>query len=624
MRMSLADVLFGRPLASSDGGQQRIGWLEGIATLGLGALGSAAYGPEAALTVLLALGAAGPHYLPPLTGVICGLLALVAFSYRQSIAVYPGGGGSYTAAQLNLGTHMGLVAAAALMIDYVLNVAVGISAGVGAVVSAAPALQPYTLTLSLGILALLTLVNLRGARDSGLLFMAPAYLYVACLAGVIAWGVYETLATGGHPRAVVAPARPPAAHAAAGVWLLLAAFASGCTAITGVEAVSNGVQAFREPVVPKARRTQAFIALILAALLAGIAWLCSAYEIVATTPGRTGYRSVLTQLTAAVSGSGVFYYLTTLSILLVLCLSANSSFASFPLLCRAAAADGYLPGSFTNCGRRLVYTEGIWVLAALSAALLLVFGGITDRLIPLFAAAAFLAFTVSQASMAVRWRKAGGRAAAASMVANAVGATGTGVVLVAVLVSRFVEGAWVVAVLVAGIVVLMKMVRRHYRWISRQTVPQPAFLADLPRPPLAIVPVDQWDSASQKALRFALTISAEVQAIHVECPGTSAFTAAWTTEVEQAAAAVGLPVPALIVLRSPYRSVIQPIIDHVLAIERDHPERTIAVIIPQLVKRRWYHYFLHNQRGALLAALLLVKGDRRITIVNVPWYLPPA
>jgi amino acid transporter len=620
--MSLADLLFGRPLPSSDEKKERIGWLEGIPTFGLDALSSAAYGPEAALTVLLPLGIAGLAHILPLTASIIVLLAIVYFSYRQTIAAYPAGGGSYTVAKENLGTQLGLLAAAALMIDYLLNVAVGISAGVGALVSALPKLQPYTLTLCLLILALLTIVNLRGVREPGVLFMIPTFLFVACLLGVIGWGVLQTWAAGGHPKPVVPPPRLPPPQLAVSLWLLLRAFASGCTAMTGVEAVSNGTQAFREPVVPNARRTLTAIIAILIALLAGIAYLARSYQIGATPPGQPGYQSVLSQLTAAVAGRGAIYSITIGAILIVLCLSANTSFADFPRLCRAVAVDGYLPYSFANRGRRLVYSEGVWILAALSGGILILFGGITDRLIPLFAVGAFLAFTLSQAGMVAHWKRTGGRHARTSMLINGLGALATGATVIVVLAAKFAEGAWVVVMLVPGMLAVMHGVHRHYEWVARQTAPKPEFLSGRPPATLVVVPIETWNSVTQKALRFGLTLSREVQVVHVQYEGCDdSLIRQWQHQVAEPARAAGLPVPRLIVVRSPYRLVIQPILEYVLSVERDHPDHSVAVVIPDLVERRWYYQFLHNQRGKLLAALLVVRGDRRIAIVDVPWYL---
>ena len=417
--MSLLDYLLGRRLATYEEGEQRVGVIAGIPMLGLDALGSAAYGPEAALTLLIPLGAAGVSYIGPISTLIIVLLMVVYFSYRQTIAAYPHGGGSYTVAKDNLGTTAGLFAAAALLLDYVLVVAVGISAGVGALVSALPDLQPHTLSLCLAILLLITIVNLRGVRESGLAFMAPTYLFIVSLLSVLAIGVVKTMLAQGHPVPVEAPAALPAATTAASLWVLMRAFASGCTAMTGVEAVSNGVTAFREPAVPHAQRTLTAIIGLLAVMLAGIAYLCHVYTIGATEPGQAGYQSILSQLVAAVVGRGVFYYITIGSVLSVLALSANTGFADFPRLCRVIAGDGFLPSGFAHRGRRLVYSQGIIVLAVLSAGLLIAFGGITDHLIPLFAIGAFLAFTLSQAGMVVHWWRLGGAHAKKSMAINA-------------------------------------------------------------------------------------------------------------------------------------------------------------------------------------------------------------
>src|SRR5499425_482164 len=445
--MSLKNLLFGEPLATHEEGEQRVGPLAGIPMLGLDALASAAYGPEAAMTLLIPLGALSVGYIGPISIIIIALLFIVYLSYRQTIGAYPTGGGSYTVARRNLGVFPGLLAAAALLLDYVLVVAVGVSAGVGALVSALPNLQPYTLWLCLGILFLIALVNLRGVRESGVAFIVPTYLFVFCLFTVLVIGVVKSLLSDGRPEPVVAPPALSAATATASLWLLLQAFSSGCTAMTGVEAVSNGVTAFREPVVKTAQRTLTAVIMILITLLAGIAYLVNAYHISATPPGQPGYESVLSQLTAAVAGKGIFYYLTTASILLVLAFSANTAFADFPRICRAVAQDGYLPYSFASRGRRLVYSQGIYVLSFLTTFLLILFGGVTDRLIPLYAVGAFLAFTLSQAGMVAHWRKNRGPRSTMSMAVNGLGAIATAATVIVVTVSKFAEGAWVTTLL---------------------------------------------------------------------------------------------------------------------------------------------------------------------------------
>src|SRR5579864_3861203 len=498
--MPFIDVLFGKPLATSDERAERIGPAAGIPIFGLDALSSAAYGPEAALTLLIPLGVAGVAFIVPISVSIIILLAIVYFSYRQTIQAYPSGGGSYTVARENLGAFPGLLAAAALMIDYILVVAVGISAGVGALVSAAPRLQPHTLPICLAILVIITVINLRGVREAGIVFMVPTYLFVGSLLVMLAIGFAKILLSGGHPVPVISPPKMAAATASAGVWVLLKAFASGCTAMTGVEAVSNGVKAFREPAVRSAQRTLTVIIALLILLLAGIAWLVRAYGIGATDPGAPGYQSVLSMLISAVAGKGVFYNVSIASILLVLTLSANTAFADFPRLCRAIARNNYLPHTFPTRGRRLVYSYGIYALAGLSALLLLLFGGVTDRLIPLYAVGAFLAFTLSQAGMVAHWRRVGGKGAVRSMIVNGIGATATGITVLVVLAAKFVEGAWMTALLIPVLLVTMGIVRRHYHRVAMETrSTTPLELSHLAAP-IVILPVDDWSAVTRKAV----------------------------------------------------------------------------------------------------------------------------
>jgi amino acid transporter len=620
--MAFIDLLFGRPLASTEDEGERISPAAGVPTFGLDALSSAAYGPEAALTILLPLGLLGVRYIVPLTIAIVTLLIIVYFSYRQTIAAYPNGGGSYTVAKENLGERAGLLAGAALMIDYLLNVAVGISAGIGALVSAVPSWQPQTLALCLGVLAILTIVNLRGVKEAGSAFMAPTYLFVGTLAIVIIVGFYKVVMTGGHPVAVVAPSNmaPAGALPAVGTWILIKAFASGCTALTGVEAVSNGVQAFRPPVVPAARKTLTAIIAILVLLLGGIGVLVKYYRIVATDPGAAGYQSVLSMLTAAVAGKGIFYDITMFSVLVVLCLSANTSFADFPRLCRMIARDDYLPHSLTIRGRRLVFSEGIWALAILAGLLLILFGGVTDRLIPLFAIGAFMAFTLSQAGMVGHWWKnAKERGALHAMIVNGIGALATGLTLVVILVAKFIAGAWVVVLLIPTILIFMARIRRHYNMTHEELALKQGVVlsAENLMPPIVVIPVDQWNAATQKALQFAMTLSPDVQAVHVTCDADADAKAPWKWEEDPPPGRS----PKMVTLPSPFRLILLPIVDYVLKLEKENPERTVAVVIPSMVERHWYHYFLHNQRGQVLTALLLLRGDDRINIVNVPWYL---
>lgn len=621
--MTVVDVILGKRLATSDERGEQIGTTAGIPIFGLDALSSAAYGPEAALTLLIPLGAAGVAYIVPVSLSIIALLVIVYFSYRQTIAAYPGGGGSYTVATENLGTYPGLLAGAALMLDYVLVVAVGISAGVGALISAAPQLQSHTTAICLFILAIITTVNLRGVREAGIFFMVPTYAFLGSLLIAIVIGISKTALASGHPVPVAAPpAVAGAAAASVSVWLLLQVFSNGCTAMTGVEAVSNGVRAFREPTVRNAQRTLTVIIGLLIILLAGIAYLVRAFGIQATDPGQPGYQSVISMLVAAVTGRGWFYYFTIGSVLLILSLSANTAFADFPRLCKAVAQNGFLPHSFGFRGRRLVYSQGILVLAVLSAILLVMFRGVTDNLIPLFAIGAFLAFTLSQAGMVGHWHRVGGPSAGRSILINGLGAFATGVTLAVVLVAKFMSGAWVSVLLIAGMIATMLWVRRHYDQVAEETeLTTPLDVENLGAP-IVVVPIQSWTTISQRALQFALTLSREVHAVHVGMEEeTTELRDNWKRLVQDPVTKADGTPPTLVTLPSPYRLVLKPILEYVLQTEEQNPGRQIAVIVPELVERHWYHYPLHNQRAEMLKAFLLIKGSTNIVLINVPWYI---
>jgi amino acid transporter len=622
-KRTLGDVVFGRRLASDEEGEQRIGPLAGVPVLGLDALSSAAYGPEAALTLLLPVGALGLTHIVPISAIIIAVLLVVYFSYRQTIGAYPNGGGSYTVAKDNLGQPWALLAGAALALDYILNVAVGISAGVGALVSAVPALLPYMLPLCLAILLLLTFVNLRGTRESGLTFLLPTYLFVGALGAVIVVGSVKAALAGGHPAPVEPLPVLGAPAEAASLWLLMRAFASGCTAMTGVEAVSNGVPVFKPPTVKNAERTLTIIIAILVVLLGGIALLARAYRIGATPPGEAGYQSTLSQLTGAVLGRGVPYYVTMGSVVAVLALSANTSFADFPRLCRVLALDRFLPDTFAVRGRRLVFSYGVVVLALVSGLLLVLFGGVTDRLIPLFAIGAFLAFTLSQAGMVEHWRRLGGSVQRPSMWINAVGAMATGITLVVVVVSKFAEGAWIAVVVVPLLVLLFWRISRHYASVARQVAEDQPLTLEETKPPIVVVPVQSWNRLTSRGLRFAFEISDDVRAIHVLTQDStiSELTPAWEELVGTAARAAGRPVPQLVLRRSTYRQFFAPLVDFVVQLSDRHPDRDVVVIVPDMVVRHWYHRFLHNNRGTLLRGLLRMRGGARVVVVNTPFYL---
>ncbi len=621
--MNILDLVVGKPIKTSDERAEQIGPVQGIPIFGLDGLSSAAYGPEAALSLLIPLGLLGVRYIVPISAAIITLLIIVYFSYRQTIAAYPSGGGSYTVARFNLGASAGLLAAAALLADYILTAAVGISAGVGALVSAVPSLLPHMVPLCLGILVVITVLNLRGLREAGTAFAIPTYIFVGALLITIFAGIFRVIASGGHPSPVVALPPPPPVTAAVTYWLLLKVFASGCTALTGVEAVSNGVKAFREPTVKNAQRTLTVIIFLLAVLLAGISYLVKTYGIAATDPGAPGYQSVLSMLTAAVFGKGIFYYLTIGAILVVLSLSANTAFADFPRLCRAIAQNNYLPHVFGYRGRRLVYTYGIVVLAVLCGGVLIAFGGVTDRLIPLYAVGAFLAFTLSQAGMVMHWRKNRGPHWQKSAFVNGLGATVTGITTVVVLVAKFVEGAWITLIFIPLTIVLFAAVRRHYHHVKLLTTCKtPVDAEGLSQHPIAVITIDRWSNITRQGIEFAARLSPDVVALHVEPNEHSELLEDdWAQYVDRPFRLAGKNPPQLHVLPSPYRFVIIPVVQFVLDLSKKNPGRSIVVVIPELVEDRWYEYFLHNQRGRMLEWVLLARGNERIFTVSAPWYI---
>jgi amino acid transporter len=551
------------------------------------------------------------------------LLGLVYFSYRQTIEAYPQGGGSYTVATENLGTGPGLLAAAALMIDYVLTVAVSISAGVEALVSAVPALQPHTLGLCLAILLLLTVINMRGVRDAGIAFLIPTYLFVLTLMIVIVVGLARGAVSGWHPHPMVPPPALPPQTEMLTWWLLLKVFSSGCTAMTGVEAVSNGVMAFREPTVKNAQRTLTLIVALLTILLLGIALLCRLYNVGATVPDSPGYQSVLSQLTFAVMGRGWFYYVTMGAVLTAVSLAANPAYQDFPRLAKAIASHDYLPHVFQLRGRRLLHSHGIYALVVMSTIILLLFRGITDRLIPLYAIGVFLAFTLSQAGMVVHWRRHKGPGWLRHAIVNGVGAVATGITLLVVLLAKFADGAWVTALLIPLLILAMVMVHRHYTRVARETADPEPLRVDNLKPPLIIIPLDRWSRLTEKALRFALSMSPDIIAVHVETSDSDIKDICddWENKVAAPLRANGMKVPQLVRLQSPYRFVLAPVMDFILEKERELANRQIAVLVPELVVKHWWENLLHNQRANVLKLMLLLKGNERIVVINIPWYL---
>jgi amino acid transporter len=620
--VNLRRFLFGKPLRTEEESDEQIGPVQGIPVLGLDALASSSYGPEAALTVLLLAGIATSGEIVPIAAAIVGLLLIVFLSYFQTIAAYPNGGGSFSVARENLGPMAGLVAAAALAVDYILNVAVAISAGVGAIVSAMPSLLPYTLPMCLGLLAFLTTVNLRGIRSAGLVFSGPTYAFIGLLGTVIVVGLIKTLAADGSPTAVTRLA-PGAGNTTAvvGLWLFLRAFASGCTAMTGVEAVSNGVPLFRQPTVRRARQALTAIVVILVTLLLGLSVLVRAYGITATTPGAAGYESVISQVVAAVFGKGAFYYATMTAVLMVLALSANTSFADFPRVCRVLAVERYLPPEFARRGSRLVFTSGIVVLALLAALLLIAFGGITDHLIPLFAIGALLAFTMSQLGMVAHWYRSDDSRRLHKLTINAIGATATATALLIVLVSKFTHGAWITALVIPAFVIFFERMKRYNERVAAIIRAEGPLDVHNLTAPVVIIPLRRLDQVGRKAVRFALTITPDVYVVQIlaEELDNEDLQSRWRDVVEAPVLQSGRAAPQLVVLRSPYRRFVGKLLDWLHQLVASHPDRHIIVLLPELVHRRW-HQFLVNHRAVRLKAQLLLHGGPQISVMSTPWY----
>jgi amino acid transporter len=618
--MKFFDVLFGKPLASNEAHAEHIGVAAGIPIFGLDGLTSAAYGPEAAMALLIPLGLYGvDHYLMPIFACILSLLTILYLSYRQTIQAYPNGGGSFTVASENLGDRAGLFAAAALMIDYILTAAVGTKYG--------PTLHHYQLAMCLLILIGIAIVNMRGVKETGAVFMLPTFLFVGSLLLTIGVGIFKAWAAHGHPTALASV--PPVDTSKLEtltpwllLFLLLKAFSNGCAAMTGVEAVSNGVTAFNEPRSDNANRTLTVIIGILIILLAGLSYVAKVYGVTAMDSSASNYQSVLSIEVAAVFGRGWFYFLTMGGVLAALSFSANTAFADFPRMARAIALKDYLPHVFILKGRRLLFSHGIYALTGFTALILIIFNGVTDALIPLYAIGAFLAFTLSQAGMVKHWHKTlAAPHRHVKMFINGLGAVATGISLMIILVTKFIYGAWVTALLVPFLIWIMNAVKRHYTRVQLETEdPTPLRLTGL-EAPIVVIPMARWDKITEKAMRFGMLMSPVVKVIHVDSDDADALGVVWEQMVLKPVREAGHAEPELVTVTSSYRTILSPLMDYVLQLEEENPGRKIAVLLPELVVRHWWENLLHNQRVQLLKLLLLLKGNQRIVVVNIPWYL---
>jgi amino acid transporter len=618
MQISWRRLLLGSPLPSEAYVHQRLTKVKALAVFSSDALSSVAYATEEILLVLVTAGVAALALSLPIALVITGLLAIVATSYYQTVHGYPSGGGAYIVAHENLGVWPGLIAAAALLIDYVLTVAVSITAGVVAVTSAAPGLFPLRIELCLLAIALITWGNLRGVRESGTLFSLPTYAFIGLFLTLIATG-FVRLWTGS-----LSPIAPPplladtTGTAPLTVFLLLRAFASGCAAMTGTEAISNGVPAFEPPAADNAGKTLIAMAVLLAIMFLGITSLARTVAILPVE-----HESVVSQMGRMVFGSGPLYLALQAATALILILAANTAFADFPRLSSILARDGYAPRQLANLGDRLVFSNGIGALAVLAALLIVLFGGRTHSLIPLYAVGVFLSFTLSQAGMVRHWHKTRAGHWRTKAAINGLGAVATGLVLLVVIESKFTHGAWIILVLIPLLVALFRAIKRHYVAMREQVMLGTESVRrrasrDVPQQYKVVVPLSSLNRASLAALRFARSISQDVSAVIVDVEPHS------TASVQQAWDAWYVEIP-LIVLKSSYRSVITPLLHYLEDVDRRDPERGLAVVIlPEIVPARWWQHLLHNQTTFQLKAVLLFRQEGRDEariVINVPYHL---
>jgi amino acid transporter len=600
----LKRLLVGTPLPTAQARHERLGKATALAVFASDALSSVAYATEEILLVLMMAGAVALSYSLPIGFAIAVLIAIVVTSYRQTVMAYPKGGGAYVVSKDNLGTAPGLVAAAALLIDYVLTVAVSVAAGIAALTSAVPALYGSRVWLCVIAVAAVAVANLRGIRESGKLFAAPTYLFVGSLLALVAYGSAGALFdfVGEAPY----PPHPPGLEGV-GLFLILRAFAAGCSALTGVEAVSDGVPAFRPPEARNARVVLGWLGIILIALFLGITYLAFDFGI-QPRPDET----VVSQLARHVFGTGVAYYEIQLVTMLILLLAANTSFADFPRLAYFLARDRFIPRQFGTQGDRLVFSNGIVILGSLAALLLIVFGGDTHALIPLYAVGVFISFTLSQSSMVRRWFRLRSEGWWWRASINGVGATVTGLVMVTIAVTKFSQGAWIVLLLIPLLVLGFLAVRRHYDDVAAQLSLED-FTPPAPMTNTVLVLVGDLHKGIVRAVQYAQTLSPSAKAVYVETDPER------TRRLEERWGKWGLGVP-LVVLNSPYRSILGPLMDYIEQLQRQGGEdHVVTIVLPEFIPARWWQQILHNQTALLIKGQLLFR--RNVVVTDVPHHL---
>jgi len=607
---NLRTWLIGRPIHSEREEHERLTKVKGLAIFSSDNISSSAYGPEEIMRVL-ALAGSGVLFLTlPLAGLIVVMLAIVTLSYRQTIKAYPKGASSYIVASDNLGSRFGVLAAAALLIGYVVTVAVSVSAGVAAMTSLLPAIYDDKVWISVVLVLLIMLGNLRGIRESGTIFMVPTYAYIVVMLGIIAYGVAR-VTLGEVPAFVPPPDWEPVEQTTQvlGLFLILRAFSQGAVALTGVEAISDGVPAFRPPEWKNARTTLTWAAIVFAVLFVGIAFLVTRLGI---QPDGSERNTLLSLMVRTLAGDGLVLAVAQVATALILVLAANTSFADFPRLSSFLARDGFLPRQFAFRGERLAFTTGIVALSAVAIALLIGFRASVSGLIPLYTLGVFIAFTLSQGGMLARWwrrREDGWRA---GLAINGLGTATTAVVAVVVGTSNFFQGAWLVIVLVPILMIILMGINRHYRDMDQALALDHMDPGEEVAPrPIVIVPIARLDRPARQAIAFANSISTEAVAVHVTNDPAAADEMRerwpeWAGSTE------------LVVVESPYRALIGPLLAYMDALQRQAPDRPVLVVLSEFVPKHWWENLLHNQTALRLKLRLFAR--RNTIVADVPFH----
>jgi amino acid transporter len=604
--INLREFLIGRPMRTEQQAHERLTNAKALAVLSSDAISSTAYGTEEIMLILLLAGSAGLSLTLPIGISIAVLVFIVAVSYRQVVYAYPNGGGSYIVASKNLGTIAGLVAGAALSTDYVLTVAVSIVAGVAAITSAFPQFMQDTVPLCLVSILIVTVINLRGVREAGTIFSIPTYSYILALAALIIFGFYQWLVIGRPPQAEIHQIHP--AVQGITLFLILRAFSSGCATLTGLEAVSNGVKAFFDPVSRNAGKVMIAMAILLSAFTVGIVVLCRKAGI---APVHS--ETVLSQLGRSIFHGGALYYFLQVTTALILFMAANTAYNDFPRLSSIMARDGFLPRQFANLGDRLVYSNGIIVLGILAGLLCIHFKGSVDLLIPLYAVGVFVAFTLNQFGMVMHWRRNHGsepRWVQRSII-NAIGGTCTGIVAMVIMCTKFTSGAWMVVLLIPFLVYIFHMIKKHYDMVAEELTIE---LTEAIKPVThtIVIPVAAINRTLATTIAYARSLKADVRCVHIsvdrEC--REDLEHRWRTW------SPGIP---LTVIESPYRSLTQPLIRYIEKIERKTNEDVVTIMLPEFVVKKWWHHLLHNQNALVLKTLLLFRPNT--VVVDVPYHL---